>query len=65
MIGADPVFAGGVNETLYRGLELVPMNVAAPIVGAPGADGVITATVFEKDVSAPVPIALVALTLNL
>jgi hypothetical protein len=58
VIGAPPLLAGGVNATLALALPAV----AVPIVGAPGI--VAGVTLLEVDEDAPVPVLLVAVTVN-
>jgi hypothetical protein len=53
-----PLEAGAVNETE----ALATPGVAVPIVGAPGTVGVVM--LFDAAEAAPVPIALVAVTVN-
>ena len=58
MIGEPPFDAGGVNAT-----EACPLPaVAVPTVGVPGTDAAVTE--FEAADAAPVPAALVAVTVR-
>ena len=61
MIALPPLLAGGVKAT--EAVELPA--VAAPMVGAPGTVApVVGVTLFEAAEAAPVPIALIATTVN-
>jgi hypothetical protein len=59
VIAVPPLFPGAEKVTVAS--EFVPA-VAVPIVGAPGTDHVVTLAVAA--LAAPVPMALVAVTVN-